>query len=201
MSTYRSIYTGQEIDEATGKAHNHLNKELIDTYTQSDSDLTDAVQKKHTHSNKTILDNTTASYTEEEKNKLAGIETGAEVNAVDCVNGKTGAVTLTASDVGALPSATPIPAKTSDLQNDSGFITSYTETDPTVPSWAKQPTKPSYTASEVEAMPASAVVTAFWKGTQAEYDALTSKSDTTLYLITEESSSESSSGGFPEKEV
>ena len=33
------------------------------------------------------------------------------------------------------------PTKVSDLTNDSGFIT--TETDPTVPSWAKESTKPS----------------------------------------------------------
>lgn len=32
-------------------------------------------------------------------------------------------ITLTASDVGALPSSTSIPSKTSDLTNDSGFIT------------------------------------------------------------------------------
>jgi hypothetical protein len=42
-----------------------------------------------------------------------------------------------------------IPTKVSDLTNDSGFITSYTETDPTVPSWAKASSKPSYTKSEV----------------------------------------------------
>lgn len=46
-----------------------------------------------------------------------------------------------------------IPRKTSDLQNDSGYITGYTETDPTVPSWAKASSKPSYTASEVGAVP------------------------------------------------
>lgn len=45
-----------------------------------------------------------------------------------------------------------IPTKTSDLTNDSGFLTSYTETDPTVPAWAKASTKPSYTASEVGAL-------------------------------------------------
>ena len=45
----------------------------------------------------------------------------------------------------------PLPTKTSDLTNDSGYITSYTETDPTVPEWAKQATKPTYTASEVGA--------------------------------------------------
>lgn len=48
-------------------------------------------------------------------------------------------------------SAVSIPTKVSDLTNDSGFITSYTETDPTVPSWAKASTKPSYTASQVGA--------------------------------------------------
>lgn len=42
--------------------------------------------------------------------------------AVTSVNGKTGAVQLSASDVGALPNTTKIPSKTSDLQNDSGFV-------------------------------------------------------------------------------
>ena len=46
-----------------------------------------------------------------------------------------------------------IPTKVSDLTNDSGFIA--TETDPTVPSWAKASSKPSYTASEVGAVPTS----------------------------------------------
>lgn len=39
--------------------------------------------------------------------------------AVDSVNGKTGEVVLSASDVGALPDDTDIPSKTSDLTNDS----------------------------------------------------------------------------------
>ena len=51
-----------------------------------------------------------------------------------------------------------VPTKTSDLQNDSGFITGYKETDPTVPSWAKRSTKPTYTASEVGALPASTTI-------------------------------------------
>lgn len=46
-----------------------------------------------------------------------------------------------------------LPQKTSDLTNDSGFITS--ETDPTVPSWAKASSKPTYTASEVGAATSS----------------------------------------------
>ena len=44
--------------------------------------------------------------------------------AVDSVNGQTGVVVLDAEDVGALPDTTVIPTKTSDLTNDSGFITS-----------------------------------------------------------------------------
>lgn len=73
--------------------------------------------------------------------------------AVDSVNGQTGVVVLDADDVGALPDTTVIPSKTSDLTNDAGFITGYTETDPTVPSWAKASSKPSYTAQEVGAQP------------------------------------------------
>ena len=94
-------------------------------------------------------------------------------------------------DTSGLASKSEIPAKTSQLVNDSGFATrsdideavsgkvdkvagkglstndytdadkakvasalqSYTETDPTVPEWAKRPTKPKYTAEEVGALP------------------------------------------------
>lgn len=44
-------------------------------------------------------------------------------NLVQSVNGKQGTVVLSASDVGALPSSTSIPSKTSDLTNDSGYLT------------------------------------------------------------------------------
>lgn len=63
---------------------------------------------------------------------LSGNKTAAELGLakasdipavpVQSVNGKTGAVDLSASDVGALPSSTEIPSKTSDLTNDSGFV-------------------------------------------------------------------------------
>lgn len=46
-----------------------------------------------------------------------------ESGGVTSVNGQTGAVVLDADDVGALPDDTFIPTKTSDLTNDSGFIT------------------------------------------------------------------------------
>lgn len=89
--------------------------------------------------------------------------TASEVGAVPTsrtVNGKalSSNITLTASDVSALPSSTSIPSKVSDLTNDAGYITGYTETDPTVPSWAKASSKPSYTASEVGAVPTTRTV-------------------------------------------
>ena len=43
-----------------GKAHEHANKALLDTYTQTEADLADAVAKKHEHTNKTVLDGITA---------------------------------------------------------------------------------------------------------------------------------------------
>lgn len=89
-------------------------------------------------------------YTSTEKTKLAGIAEGAEAN----VNADWDA---TEGDAVILNKPT-IPSKTSDLTNDSGFITGYTETDPTVPSWAKQPNKPTYTASEVGALPDTTVI-------------------------------------------
>jgi hypothetical protein len=49
----------------------------------------------------------------------------------------------------ALIDAITIPTKLSQLINDKGFITDYTETDPTVPAWAKAASKPSYSKSEV----------------------------------------------------
>lgn len=53
-----------------------------------------------------------------------GLATPSDIPTVpvQSVNSKTGAVVLSASDVGALPSNTAIPSKTSDLTNDSGFV-------------------------------------------------------------------------------
>lgn len=48
---------------------------------------------------------------------------GSGGGGVNSVNGKTGDVVLNAADVGALPNTTTIPSKTSQLTNDSGYIT------------------------------------------------------------------------------
>lgn len=42
-----------------GKAHEHANKALLDTYTQTEANLADAVAKKHAHANATVLDGIT----------------------------------------------------------------------------------------------------------------------------------------------
>lgn len=70
-----------------------------------------------------------------------------------------------------------IPETTSDLTNDSGFITGYTETDPTVPSWAKQSTKPTYTASEVGALSTGATLDNVPDGTNRKLSNYATSSD------------------------
>ena len=61
----------------------------------------------------------------------AGDYSNGGSGAVNSVNGKTGTVVLTASDVNALPSSTTVPSKTSDLTNDSNFVSdvNYVHTD------------------------------------------------------------------------
>lgn len=72
---------------------------------------------------------------------------------------KTSDVPTKPADIGAQPAGNYLTSisdeyVTEDELNAKGYLTSYTETDPTVPSWAKAVTKPSYTASEVGALPA-----------------------------------------------
>jgi hypothetical protein len=50
----------EKVNAASEGNHSHNNKELLDSYTQSNSDLADAVSKKHSHSNKAVLDGITA---------------------------------------------------------------------------------------------------------------------------------------------
>lgn len=45
-----------------------------------------------------------------------------------------------------------MPTNVSAFNNDAGYLTSFTETDPTVPTWAKATNKPTYTATEVGAV-------------------------------------------------
>ena len=44
-----------EIETLKGDSHTHTNKELLDTYTQTEENLADAVAKKHAHENAEVL--------------------------------------------------------------------------------------------------------------------------------------------------
>ena len=97
-------------------------------------------------------------YTKGEVDSLiANVQSEVDANGTEAQN----AISSLSAAVKTLQDRT-IPTKTSQLTNDSGYITTaatrnfltgYTETDPNVPAWAKAATKPSYTASEVGALP------------------------------------------------
>lgn len=57
------------------------------------------------------------------RNRIEEVASEIPAVPVQSVNNKTGAVQLSASDVGALPASTQIPSKTNQLENNSGFIT------------------------------------------------------------------------------
>ena len=134
--------------------------------------LDDAIAKK---ANQTALD-------------TLNLAIGNKVNKTLKINGKTleQDINLTAADVGALSSFTEtdptVPSHvknitTTDISNwnnklssvpsvyktktendalyqaKGNYLTSFTETDPTVPAWAKEPTKPSYNYSEINNTP------------------------------------------------
>lgn len=67
-----------------------------------------------------------------------------DLRAIEALTGTSGLLKKTAANTWTLDTNT--------------YLTSYTETDPTVPSWAKQSSKPTYTAAEVGALPDSTVI-------------------------------------------
>lgn len=87
------------------------------------------------------------------------------------------------------PTIPTVPTNVSAFTNDAGYLT--TETDPTVPSWAKESAKPTYSASEVGALPDStkyagaAVAGGIASGTQAiPYGEVDSTSTSTVFTAT-----------------
>jgi hypothetical protein len=82
----------------------------------------------------------TEDYTTNEKNKLASITHGAEVNVQSDWNATSGDALILNKPV--------IPTNVSQLNNDSGYLTGYTETDPIFTAWNKS-TGISITKSQV----------------------------------------------------
>lgn len=107
--------------------------------------------------------------------------------------GTIGSNSLTANRTWTLPNATGTIALTSDIPtiptnvsaftNDAGYLTSYTETDPTVPSWAKASSKPSYTASEVGALASNTTYVSTITTTAGAHTAISSKSGTVSFNV------------------
>ena len=132
-------------------AHNDIRK-LISGLTTRLNTLAD--------SDDTTLDQLSeiVAYIKNNKSLIDGITT-SKINVDDIINNLTTNVTnkpLSAAQgvvLKALIDAIVVPTKVSELTNDSGYLTSYTETDPTVPAWAKAASKPTYTANEVGARP------------------------------------------------
>lgn len=112
------------------------------------------------------------SFTLAEKAKLAGLTNYNDSTVRQLI-------TNLGSEVEKKANKTEIPTRVSQLENDSGYLnslpenlvteqeledkgylTEFTETDPTVPSWAKQPTKPTYTLEELGAESAGAAADA-----------------------------------------
>jgi len=54
LDTYSQ--TEEDLASAVSKKHDHSNKALLDTYNQTNADISSAVSQKHTHSNKALLD-------------------------------------------------------------------------------------------------------------------------------------------------
>lgn len=135
-----------EIERSTDKDE-ELETAIANTYTKSEVDqkIAEAEMGGEIPSGIVIdanYNHTDNNFTNAEKTKLAGIATGAEANVQ-----ADWSVTDTNSDAFIKNK----PTKVSGFTNDAGYMTSYTETDPTVPAWAKAQTKPTYTASEVGA--------------------------------------------------
>ena len=60
ISALKAISADTRLLKLEYVSHIHSNKALLDTYTQTESDLADAVAKKHAHENKAVLDGITA---------------------------------------------------------------------------------------------------------------------------------------------
>lgn len=120
------------------------------------------------------------SFTTEEKTKLSGLTNYNDSGIRKTITDLEGEVAKKANktdipDISGKADRTELPTRVSQLENDSGYISSlpgnlvteqeleakgyltkFTETDPTVPAWAKQPNKPTYTLDELGAEAAGA---------------------------------------------
>lgn len=137
---------------ATGEAN------VQSDWEQTDSTADDFIKNKPTIPTKTSdLSNDSGyitGYTETDPVFVASPAHGITANDITNWNGKSD-FSGSYTDLTDKPTIPTVPTNVSAFTNDAGYITGYTETDPTVPAWAKASTKPSYTASEVGALATS----------------------------------------------
>ena len=126
------VYTIEQVDDIADTKQNvidashKLSADLVDDsetthkFVTSEliQDINDNTSARHTHSNKSILDNISASFTTALKDKLDGIAPNAQVNVLEGVQVNGSDLTITNKKVNVV-----VPTKTSDITNDSGFIT------------------------------------------------------------------------------
>lgn len=131
-SAFSSTSTNPVQNKVVNEAISNLNTLVGETAVSAQiaTAIADTAEKEHTHAVSDVTD------LQEQLN--------AKVPTSRTVNGK-----ALSSD---------IALKVSELENDAGYITGCTETDPTVPAWAKAESKPTYTAQEVGALPDTTVI-------------------------------------------
>ena len=115
------------------------------TVTRADGTTFEFDQKDTTYENATTT--TAGLMSAADKAKLNGVAEGAQQNIIESISVNDVEQEVTSKGVNIA-----IPTALSQLSDDVGYLTE--ESDPTVPVWAKQAQKPTYTASEVGALPA-----------------------------------------------
>ena len=70
----KTAYEHSQINGDSTIHHTHTNKELLDTYTQTNADLANAVAKVHEHGNKSVLDSITSAKVEAWDSKAASFD-------------------------------------------------------------------------------------------------------------------------------
>ena len=70
----KTAYEHSQITGDTTIHHTHANKELLDSYTQTNADLANAVAKVHEHGNKSVLDGITSAKVEAWDSKAASFD-------------------------------------------------------------------------------------------------------------------------------
>jgi len=114
-----------------------------------------------------------------------------ETAPVSSVNGETGAVVLSAADIGALPADTVIPTKTSELTNDSNYVSASTLTASLA---TKQDALTAGSNIKIENNVISA--TGGGSGFSGDYNDLTNKPDLSVYAESADLATVATSGSY-----